>query len=242
LAPSLAAPIPTAQQVVLDYLRQAILTREKAPGTALLPEVIADECGVSHVPVREALKILQGEGQVTYVARRGYTVKELTIADLREIYRLRDILETEAVRVAIPRLSDSELETMRTAMNSMVEAGPDDILARTTENRVFHFTLFSAARMQYLERHIQLLWDAAEPYVSHYYVSWCYPVEMKEHQQIFDAARTKDVRLTNKVMLQHRKHAMQALEEAFSQRSQSDHSGNSAQRRQGTRRKVVTEG
>jgi DNA-binding GntR family transcriptional regulator len=205
--------------------------------------VIADECGVSHVPVREALKILQAEGHVTYVARRGYTVKELTIADLREIYRVRDILETEAVRVAVPRLSDAEIETMQTAMNNMIASGPDNILERSTENRVFHFTLFGAARMRYLERHIQLLWDAAEPYVAHYYVSWCYPIEMEEHRQIFDAACAKDITLTNKIMSQHRMHAMQALEEAFSQRSQSsDHSGNSAQRRQGTHGKGVTKG
>ncbi len=52
------------------------------------------------MPLREALKILEGEGRVTYVAHRGYFVAMLSLADLLEVHRMREILEAEAVSIA----------------------------------------------------------------------------------------------------------------------------------------------
>ena len=93
---------PTAQEAVLAELRRAIVTGELAPGEQVLQDALAERFGVSRVPLREALKILEGEGQVTYRPHRGYFVAELDVDDLREVYRIRDLLESEAVRVAVP--------------------------------------------------------------------------------------------------------------------------------------------
>ena len=100
---------PTAQEAVLTELRRAIVTGELRPGEQVRQDALAEQFGVSRVPLREALKILEGEGQVTYLPHRGYFVAELDVADLREVYRLRDLLETEAVRAAVPRLTDADV-------------------------------------------------------------------------------------------------------------------------------------
>src|SRR5690606_28045233 len=85
----------TTQQYVLDELRRAILNRQLKPGEPIRQDALAEHLGVSRVPLREALKVLQGEGQVLYLPRRGYQVVDLSIGDLVEVYHLRRILETE---------------------------------------------------------------------------------------------------------------------------------------------------
>jgi len=106
---------PTAQEAVLTELRRAIGSGELRPGEQVLQDALAERFGVSRVPLREALKILEGEGQVVYRPHRGYFVAELDVADLREVYRIRDLLESEAVRVAVPRLTPVDLAAMTSA-------------------------------------------------------------------------------------------------------------------------------
>jgi len=84
---------PTAQEAVLAELRRFITTGRLRPGQQIVQDALAVQLGVSRVPLREALKILEGEGQVTYVAHRGYFVTELSLSDLLEVYRIREILE-----------------------------------------------------------------------------------------------------------------------------------------------------
>ncbi|MPZ79708.1 MAG: GntR family transcriptional regulator [Actinophytocola sp.] len=61
---------PTAQEAVLNELRRAIVSGELVPGQQIVQDVVAERLGVSRVPVREALKILEGEGQVTEILVR----------------------------------------------------------------------------------------------------------------------------------------------------------------------------
>ena len=86
-------------------LRLAIASGDLRPGEQVLQDALAERFGVSRVPLREALKILEGEGQVVYRPHRGYFVAELDLDDLREVYRIRDLLESEAVRVAVPQIN-----------------------------------------------------------------------------------------------------------------------------------------
>ena len=69
--------------------------------------------GVSLIPVREALRALAGEGLVTYRPRRGYAVTELDLAELEEIYRLRRLLETDALRRGVARATAADLARAR---------------------------------------------------------------------------------------------------------------------------------
>src|SRR5690606_32639587 len=73
---------PTAQQAVLAELRRFIASGSLRPGQQIRQDTLSAELGVSRVPLREALKILEGEGQVTYEAHRGYFVTELSLRDL----------------------------------------------------------------------------------------------------------------------------------------------------------------
>jgi len=99
-----------SHELVADVLREAIITGQLRGNEPLPQEEIASQLRVSHIPVREALRQLQSEGLVTYQANRGATVAALTPAEIREIYEIRILLETAAIRAATPRLTPAQLE------------------------------------------------------------------------------------------------------------------------------------
>lgn len=108
------AAIPRRRQasheLVADVLREAITTGQLQGNQPLPQDEIASQLQVSHIPVREALRQLQSEGLVTYQANRGAAVAALTPAEIREIYEIRILLETAAIRAATPRLTPAQLE------------------------------------------------------------------------------------------------------------------------------------
>jgi len=205
----------TTQEHVLAELRRRILTGEVAPGDAIRPDVVAAELAVSRVPVREALKILEGEGQVDYRPHHGYTLAELRIDDLREIYRLRELLEGEAVRVAVRRLDEGHLDEMRRADDEMWGLDPGDragIAAMAIANRRFHFVPFEAAAMPHLLHVIDLLWNATDHYRSVYYLDDADRRQVRaDHARIMKAARARDGRALRAAMDEHRRHAIDGL-------------------------------
>ncbi|MFF4776665.1 GntR family transcriptional regulator [Microtetraspora fusca] len=189
-----ARPPQTTQQYVLEQLRRAILTGQLAPGSAIRQDALAEQLGVSRVPIREALKILEGEGQVIYRPRRGYMVAELALEDFLEVYRIRQILEEEAVRRAIERITDEDIQRLQDAHADVVAAGQaGEIIAMAAANRRFHFTLIDAAGMPRLRRFLSILWDASDVYRSLYYSEESNRERVEhEHQGIIDAVRARD--------------------------------------------------
>src|SRR5437762_13748264 len=102
----------TAQDVVLSAMREAILTAALPPGMRLRQEKLAVMFGTSRIPVREALRALEYEGLVTSFPYRGFTVTELDADDIEEVYDLRVLLESHAVRLAVPLMTDDDLRML----------------------------------------------------------------------------------------------------------------------------------
>jgi DNA-binding GntR family transcriptional regulator len=205
---------PTAQEAVLAELRRAIAAGELQPGEQVLQDALAERFGVSRVPLREALKILEGEGQVTYRPHRGYFVAELDLDDLREVYRIRDLLETEAVTLAVGRITDDELAEAEAALVGVEQASAaGDLAAMTEGNRRFHFVLIEAAGMPRLSRLVRILWDATDAYRSRYYAEASHRAAVVgEHRAILEAVRAGEPETANRVLRHHRERAVAALE------------------------------
>lgn len=156
---------PTTQEAVLAELRKAILHGDIPPGTQLVQEEIAAGFNLSRVPVREALRLLEGEGHVVYRPHRGYVVAELDHADLVEIARLSELLETDAVRRSMARPGSCDLDAMRRHLAEASDAAAaGDPGAYDAADRAFHLCLLQPCGRSWLLKIIHQLWDAAAPY------------------------------------------------------------------------------
>ena len=104
-------------EMVASVLREAIITGHLRANEPLPQDEIAAQLRVSHIPVREALRQLESEGLVTYQPNRGATVSALTSEEIREIYEIRVILETAAIRRAATRLTPLQLAAARALLD-----------------------------------------------------------------------------------------------------------------------------
>ena len=196
----------TAQQAVLDGLRTLIVTGEFPPGQAIRQDEVAARFGVSRVPVREALKMLEGEGFLTYVPQKGFRVVQLSITELIEIYDMREWLETGLVRVSVPRLTRANLAAVEDAMERMEHAAAErDLTVVSQQNRLFHFQFFTPSGMKRAVGEVSRLWDATDPYRPLYFNDH-YDAETvnAEHRDIVDAAFSHDVERTVRLLNLHR--------------------------------------
>lgn len=177
----------TAQEVVLEAIREAILTNVLEPGARLRQEELADMFGTSRIPVREALRALEYEGLVRSEPHRGFTVTSLDADDVEEVYELRVLLESEAVRLAIPLLTDEDVAELNELFRAMTETDdPDEqLLARER----FYLRLFAAAgRPRLLSLIMRLRQEVARA------LRWpTIQYSPSHHAEFFEAVKAGDV-------------------------------------------------
>jgi DNA-binding GntR family transcriptional regulator len=207
------APPPTAQARAASALRAAILDGELRPGQRVNQEAWAARAGASMIPVREPLRGLAGEGLVTYRPRRGYAVTELDLVELDEVYRLRQLLETRALRDGVPLAGTADLDALQDAADACLAAGRDgDIAGQLTANRRFHDRLHGLAGNRALLRLIDLLWDSTEAYRALYYTLDAEAdAADRAHRAILAAVASGDVRAAITSQDAHRERALQRL-------------------------------
>jgi DNA-binding GntR family transcriptional regulator len=182
-----AASKLTAQDVVLTSMREAILTGTLAPGTRLRQEKLAQMFGTSRIPVREALRALEYEGLVTSLPYRGFTVTILDADDIEEVYDLRILLESHAVRLAVPLMTDEDLRTLDELYAQMTTAKPGD--AELAARERFYIKVFSmTGRHRLVSLISRLRQEVARslrwPTLQH---------APEHHEQFFAAIRAGDV-------------------------------------------------
>jgi DNA-binding GntR family transcriptional regulator len=154
----------TTQELVFEFLRDAILSGRLRGGSHLVQDRIATELNVSRVPVREALLQLESEGLVRMEAHRGASVVWLSPEQIQEIFEIRCILISAAIRLVVPGLSDDQLarlEQVAESWDTETSAG-----ARAQLNWAFWGTLFEGLQRPRLLATIEKLRREVERYVS----------------------------------------------------------------------------
>lgn len=206
-------PQASAQQHALDCLRQLIVGRELSRGDRVHEEDLAERLGVSVALMREALRTLEQEGQVTYFPRRGYVLAELELDELREIYGLRRLLEERALRAALPGLDEEAIARVRQAAADCASAVSDrDVASQIAANRRFHFAMLETPSQPHTFNLIRLLWDLTETYRALYYNSSDERVAAVDaHDRILDAILDGDADRAIAELDSHRQRALEVL-------------------------------
>jgi DNA-binding GntR family transcriptional regulator len=149
--------IPVAPRVlreqVRDPIRDAILSLALPPGTRIGEEETAASLGVSRTPVREAIRELVHEGLLAFVPHRGAVVVTVSDDEINGAYRVKAVLEEEAMSRAAARITPADLDELRGLIDEMAEyAGRGEFLSANTAEWRFHVKIADVAQLGLLRR------------------------------------------------------------------------------------------
>jgi DNA-binding GntR family transcriptional regulator len=178
-------------EMVAEVLREAITGGHLRANQPLPQDEIAAQLRVSHIPVREALRQLQSEGLVAYQPNRGATVSALTPEEIREIYDIRGILETAAVRRATPRLSEATLARASGILDAAERA--EDGASWGSHDVDFHQLIYDLEGRPRLHELIAGLLRRVDRYWLTHGIMLTYRRQFeREHRELLDALVRRD--------------------------------------------------
>ena len=162
--------MPLARQTVasmtLDALRDGILHGNYAEGEPLRQDALADELGVSRIPIREALRQLEAEGLVTFSPHRGAIVSRLSLGEIDEVFELRSTIEPDLLRRAMPRLTTYQLDQADDVLDRYALAlRSGDVSMWGELNWQFHSTLYAPAERVVTMGIVQRLHQQSDRYL-----------------------------------------------------------------------------
>ncbi|MBL7178102.1 MAG: GntR family transcriptional regulator [Desulfobacteraceae bacterium] len=182
----------TLRQKVYDQLRHGIITGKILPGESIKLRDVADQFGVSLMPVREALWQLESEKVIVIESNRSIHVNELTAREMQEAIEIRLMLETLAAQRACERRPDSALLKVKRLLQDM-QASLDKPKRYMMKNNQFHFAIYSYSDSAILLQMIDWLWARVGPYVFiHATKVEDLSPTMKCHEDMFEAFAKKD--------------------------------------------------
>ncbi|MGO4727554.1 MULTISPECIES: GntR family transcriptional regulator [unclassified Inquilinus] len=147
-SPALEAPLnePTYLRVKRAIIGD-LVSGQFVPGTHLTIEALTSRYAVSHMPIREALRQLEGEGILISLAHRGFRIEAITEGYIRNIYDIRVGIESMLAHRAVERATDAEVATLRRLhedLSVLIRSGKPMVASR--ENIVFHKRIYEIAK------------------------------------------------------------------------------------------------
>jgi DNA-binding GntR family transcriptional regulator len=193
----------TAQEQAYAYVRERILSGRYPGGMRLDLDRVAAAIGTSRLPVREALRQLDGEGLVTIRPNRGAVVTQLTAGDLVEVFEMRAVLEGLAARVAVGRLDADDLDDLARLAGRM-ERSRGDGRAWLRHHDAFHDLICCKSGRPRLVEQTALLRRSVEPYLR-VHVGAYDPPELagSEHAALVEVLRGADPDRAERALRDH---------------------------------------
>jgi DNA-binding GntR family transcriptional regulator len=197
---------------IKDRILQLILEGELKPGDRLVETRIARELEVSQSPVREAIRDLAGVGFLEIEPYKGARIRQLTWMEFLDDMEIRGELEAIAARRAATRITESQVEHLKSLvleMHALGEAG--DPHGQAMKNTEFHRTVIEAAGSDALER----VWSLLEPFARTYVTAMVPGADLvwlgDRHSAIVEALEAGDADRAASVMRQHANEARDLL-------------------------------
>ncbi len=192
---SVAARKASAVDLVLHEIRRSILSGDLPPGQPFTVPALTEQLGVSHVPVREALRQLEAQGLIVLSPSRSAIVTPLDPDDLRAIYRLRMTVEPELAALSARDRSTDDVDELARLVRLTFETVPREDF--WDPHREFHTALIGPAASEWDLRLLRPLWDASERYTRLVFDPVDEPEEFaarreRVHEDLVDAARSRD--------------------------------------------------
>lgn len=199
------------RNIVAEQMRAAILNGHYKPGEWLRQERLAQDLGVSQMPVREALKELAAEGVIEHVPYRGARVVAFSIEDILDLYSHRAYLESRAAFIAAELITAEELIAIKDLQAEVEKHGAPESVSKYRElNRKLHQHIYLASRREYLIRTLNQMWATFPTMLIANFAATAVrplperdPVDVAEHRAIISALESQDASAAEQAMKNH---------------------------------------
>lgn len=195
---------PSSTQRIVDSITTAIVERRLMPGTKLAEQKIADIFKVSRTLVRQALNQLSRDKLVTLEPARGARVAEPSIDEARQVFEVRNMLESAMIRRAASELSDAQLAELRAHLrDEQAAVQRTDVSGRTRLLADFHVVIATMLGNQVLAELLSDLVTRSSLIALMYQSSHSAEHSFEEHVAIVDALARRDARAAVRLMEEH---------------------------------------
>ena len=157
-------PMRSAEEAVTEALRKAIHQGDLKPGQRLSQAELSEQLGVSRIPLRDALRKLEGEALVRMDGRRGTWVSSLSVDAIREMYEIRIMLEGRCTTYAVENMNDQDMEEVLALFDKMDEAEADPDNRGFSTRRDFYARFYECANRPMMRDQILLIRDNVSRY------------------------------------------------------------------------------
>lgn len=186
---------------VVGQLREQILSGAFPSGARLTQRELAVSLGVSRLPVRDALRQLEGEGLVT-LNGPGAVVSSMSIDDLQELYELRGALEPLASRLGVHRMGTAQVLVMQERLDRMHST--EEAASWYDAHREFHSTLYRQCQRARLIDLVEKFRQQTQRYLRLYMAEPSVPQHVdEEHRALLDAVLSNDPAQVEQIMTAH---------------------------------------
>ena len=203
-------------RLLIEKLRDAVVSGKHAPGELLAEPQLAASMKVDPVTLREALRVLETEGFVTFRSDNEVIVSKPSREEIEDYYTIAGALEGLAARLAVERARPGEVERLRELHQALKEACQKrDVVRYYNANGEFHRMIADIARNERLYRLIeQLRQELQKTLTLSLRVPQRLDYSMREHDQILDAFVKKNPELAAVAMARHLNNQMEMLKNA----------------------------
>ena len=202
---------------VANILRESITKGDFPPGMHLVEIPMAEKLGISRGPLREALRILEAEGLVESFPGRGSFVTQVSERNIREVYSLRCILETEAVKLAIINGTQEDIGKLDEILKAMFAAAKqEDITEVSLLDFQFHTQIWTMADHILLKDILEGFNTQIKRYVAVHTTLYEDLTEgISDHKNILEALRNHDEKVAIELIKKHLEVASKKVIEHF---------------------------
>lgn len=191
---------------VYEELKRAILCGELVPGEVLNERRLSEEMGISRTPIREALQMLAQDGWINMETHKGATIRKFDMAYLKELSRLRSVLEVCAAEDAVKNITDDNILQMECIVNEQRKKLENfDAKSFIETDRVFHNYIYTLSGNNVLIRLLKNYYDLFR-FMGIQAVTSSEERRnstMQEHEAIFRAFQEGDVQKVSLAMKEH---------------------------------------
>ena len=183
----------TSVQQVYDYVREKIISKELFPGNRIVEEDLARAMHTSRTTVRGAITRMSYDGLIDLVPNCGAFVAKPTFVDMNHVYAVRTVLEVEATRLAVHRITDAALVRMEQNFEEQLRLTQAYSMSKYEElNRSFHWEIIQAAENEYIEKFLHELFNKTAIFLTFYDQTGTNRESNRTHKNLLEALKRRD--------------------------------------------------